>query len=65
MQPGMPLYDAKVTVLGEQIAHHVKEEEGELFLKVRETRLDLKALGARMAERKSELMTLLTDAALS
>jgi hemerythrin superfamily protein len=65
MQPGMPLYDAKVTVLGEQIAHHVKEEEGELFPKVRETRLDLKALGARMAERKSELMALLTDAALS
>ena len=27
MQPGMPLYDAKVTVLGEQIQHHVKEEE--------------------------------------
>ena len=64
MQPGMPLYDAKVTVLREQIQHHVKEEEGELFPKVRETRLDLKALGARMTERKAELMALLSDAAL-
>ena len=53
MQPGMPLYDAKVTVLGEQIQHHVKEEEGELFPKVRETSLDLKALGKQMAERKA------------
>jgi hemerythrin superfamily protein len=65
MQPGMPLYDAKVTVLGEQIQHHVKEEEGELFPKVRETRLDLKALGTQMAERKAELMAFLVDAALA
>jgi hemerythrin superfamily protein len=65
MQPGMPLYDAKITVLGEQIQHHVKEEEGELFPKVRETRLDLKALGKQMAERKAELTTALSDAALA
>jgi hemerythrin superfamily protein len=55
MQPGMPLYDAKVTVLGEQIQHHVKEEEGELFPKVREKGLDLDALGSQLAERKAEL----------
>lgn len=65
MQPGMPLYDAKVTVLGEQIQHHVKEEEDELFPKVRESRLDLKALGNQMAERKAELMAFLSDAALA
>lgn len=65
MQPGMPLYDAKVTVLGEQIAHHVKEEEGELFPKVQDSKLDLKALGADMAERKAELMALLSDVALA
>jgi len=64
-QPGMPLYDAKVTVLGEQIRHHVKEEEGELFPKVRESRLDLKALGKAMAARKKELMALLADAGLA
>jgi hemerythrin superfamily protein len=62
MQPGMPLYDAKVTVLGEQIQHHVKEEERELFPKVRKTHLDLEALGAQMAERKAELISLLSEA---
>ena len=65
MQPGMPLYDAKLTVLGEQIQHHVKEEEADLFPKVRGTDIDLKALGERMAARKAELMTLLSDAALA
>src|ERR1700761_6212989 len=65
MQPGMPLYDAKITVLGEQIQHHVKEEENELFPKVREAHLDLKALGKQMAERKAELTTALSDAALA
>ncbi|WP_293676797.1 hemerythrin domain-containing protein [uncultured Phenylobacterium sp.] len=60
MAPGQPLYDAKVKVLGEQVRHHVGEEEGELFPKVREAGLDLKALGGRMAARKAELMALLT-----
>ena len=56
MKPGQPLYDAKVKVLGEQVEHHVKEEEEELFPEVREKKLDLKALGAEMAARKEELM---------
>jgi hypothetical protein len=61
----MPHYDAKVTVLGEQIQHHVKEEEGELFPEVRESGLNLKAMGKTMAARKAELMSLLSDAALT
>jgi hemerythrin superfamily protein len=65
IQPGMPLYDAKVTVLCEQIQHHVKEEESVLFPKVRQTRLDLKILGSQMAKRKAELTALLSDAALA
>ena len=49
-------YDAKVKVLGEYIDHHVKEEEGEMFPKIRKTDLDLAALGEEMAARKDELM---------
>jgi hemerythrin superfamily protein len=60
MRPGQPLYDAKVKVLGEQVRHHVKEEEEELFPEVRETRVDLDALGAKLAARKAELRALLT-----
>jgi hemerythrin superfamily protein len=53
--PDEPLYDAKVTVLGEYIQHHVKEEEDEIFPKIRKTELDLAVLGSEMAERKQAL----------
>ena len=55
MDPGDDLYDAKVTVLGEYIEHHVKEEQDEMFPKARAAKVDLKALGAEMAERKQAL----------
>jgi hemerythrin superfamily protein len=55
MQPGDDLYDAKFTVLGESINHHVKEEQTDMFPKVRKTKLDLVALGRQMAQRKAEL----------
>jgi hemerythrin superfamily protein len=54
--PDDDLYDAKVTVLGEQIGHHVKEEEGEMFPKAKKAKVDTKALGATMLERKIALM---------
>lgn len=60
--PGQPLYDAKIRVLGEQVRHHVAEEEQELFPEVRATNLDLEALGAKLAARKAELMALLAPA---
>lgn len=53
--PGEELYDAKVKVLGEYIDHHVKEEEGEIFPKLKKAKLDTAALGAEMAARKHEL----------
>ena len=53
--PGEDQFDAKVTVLGEYIKHHVKEEQSEMFPKVRKADLDLKELGAAMGARKAEL----------
>jgi len=56
MDAGDEMFDAKVTVLGEYIDHHVKEERTEMFTKVRKTKLDLVALGAQMEQRKQALM---------
>lgn len=49
-------FDAKVQVLSEEIEHHVKEEEDELFPMVRKADLDLKAIGAELAQRKRDLL---------
>src|SRR3982751_40202 len=56
MNAGEELYDAKVKVLGEQVRHHVEEEEGELFPEIESSELDLEALGRKMAERKAALL---------
>jgi hemerythrin superfamily protein len=56
MKAGDRLFDAKVTVLGEYVNHHVEEEEGEMFPESRDSDLDLKALGVQLADRKAELM---------
>jgi hemerythrin superfamily protein len=56
--PGEDHWDARVTVLGEMIKHHVKEEEEPdgIFAKAKKAKLDLNALGGALKARKDELM---------
>ena len=64
MKPSEQFYDAKVKVLGEYIAHHVKEEEqpGGMFSQAKKGDEDLDAMGERMAARKEELMAQMAPA---
>ncbi|MGZ8184843.1 MAG: hemerythrin domain-containing protein [Methylobacter sp.] len=52
-----PMYDAKVIVLGEYTSHHIDEEQNEIFPKVKKAKLDIEALGSKIAQRKEALMT--------
>ena len=56
MRAGEELFDAKVTVLGEYVNHHIKEEQDELFPKLKKAKMELDALGDDLAQRKEELM---------
>jgi hypothetical protein len=57
--PDGEFFEAKVTVLCEEISHHVKEEERPkegYFAQVRESGIDLKALRDQLTERKEQLL---------
>lgn len=54
-EPGEDHFEAKVTVLGEYVKHHVNEEQSEMFPKIRKAELDLKELGLALSTRKAEL----------
>ena len=55
MKVGDQYYDAKVKVLGEYIAHHVKEEETELFPEIKRSDMDLTGLGEKLEMRSEQL----------
>ena len=56
MSPDDDLYDAWVTVLGDYIDHHVKEEREAIFVQARKSRLDLVAMADELSQRKIELL---------
>lgn len=55
MSPGEDRYDAKFTVLGENIKHHVKEEEGSMFPEAEKADLNWEELAQQAMERKEAL----------
>lgn len=55
MDPGDSAYDASVKALSDQIAHHIMEEENDLFPRARAADLNLLALGAAIEARKMEV----------
>ena len=61
MDPSDAQYDATVMQLQEAIEHHVHEEEGELFPRVRESDLDLELLGEQIAQRMEEVLAELEE----
>lgn len=66
-EPDEEFYKAKVTVLQEQIEHHVKEEEKQrdsMFAQARKTDVDMDALGEQMMMRKTELLKMADEGTL-
>lgn len=56
VEPDGEMFDAKIKVMCEYVEHHVKEEQNEMFPKAKSTGLDMVELGARLSERKAELL---------
>ena len=50
-------YDAKFSVLSENVRHHIKEEEGEMLPKAQKTDVDFDVLGEKMFRKKKALMS--------
>ena len=56
MNPGGDRYDAKFTVLAENVRHHIEEEESEMLPKAEDCDIEWEALYARVAKRKEQLV---------
>jgi hypothetical protein len=55
MYPGDDHFDATVSVLGEEVGHHIAKEEGEMFEAARRAGIDFERLGEQLAARREEL----------
>lgn len=55
MDPADATFDARVTVLGEYVDHHVKEERSDMFPKARASKVDLVKMRDVLQARKDEL----------
>lgn len=55
MQADEPLFDATVTVLGEYTAHHIREEEKEIFPRIGMLDVDHAGMAATLQQRTREL----------
>ncbi|SHH06393.1 hemerythrin domain-containing protein [Massilia sp. CF038] len=55
MYPGDDHFDATVTVLGEEVIHHIEKEERDMFAAARRSGMDLDELGEQLSARKEEL----------
>lgn len=55
MDPSDAMFDARVTVLGEYVDHHVKEERTEMFPKARASKVDLVKMRDPLQARRVEL----------